>query len=839
MDFAWSDPGPAARHQPLVSLFAAGCCGVILDRYCSLPFGVVFVVGVVVWIAWFCLWRRKMERTAVFALLTAAACIGALWHHARWNSYEPNDVAMLARNVPTRVCLEATVLSAPTISPAPPRNPMNPIPQGDATKVRLQVHEVRDGLLWHNLTGDVSLTIDGHLLDIYVGDRVRVFGVLNCPEAPRNVGEVDRRRILRVRGELCSLRAKHPNCVQVVLRGSWASVRRWFYEFRADCNRLLWKNVDHEQAGLAAAVLLGARQQVDRRRNEDFFLTGTIHLLAISGLHVGMLAYMIWMVARSGIASRNGAILITAISIVLYAMLTNSRPPVIRATILIVAFCAARLSGRQAFSFNTLAMAGLVVLLMNPAELFRTGTQLSFLAVATLACSAPLLMPPMIDDPLDRLIANSRPWPVRVLRRVGSGIRRLWLTSTVIWLVALPLVLYHFHLVSPVAIFLNPVLMIPIAFALFGGFGVLVFGWLLPPLGWLFGWICGVSLWLIESCVQTAKPIYGSYAFLPAPAIWWVVATYVALAALVYSPRWRPPLRWCVATLLLWIAIGLQTMGGDEPRIAGERGELNCTFLAVGHGTSVVLELPNGQTLLYDAGRLGDPDLASRAVANYLWSRGKTHLDAVVISHADADHYNALPGLLECVSVGVVYVSPVMFDDPSQSLERFRQAVVRSGTPIRLLSAGQRLKVDKAMSIQALHPPKRGVAMSSSKDVDNANSIVLQLDYQGRRILLPGDLEPPGLSHVLSRPKVDCDIVMAPHHGSLGSDPSEFSKWSSPDWVVISSGYRSGMNEVNEVFRETGAEVLYTARDGAIQVTIASGNLSIHSWDESGWSVVQ
>jgi competence protein ComEC len=284
---------------------------------------------------------------------------------------------------------------------------MNTRPQGDKSQVTLRITKLRDRTTWRSASGQANVTVEGHLLNVRAGDRLRVFAMLNTSAVPRNPGEFDYRRFLRTSRQLCGLHVADPSGVVVLGAGPWWSLRRWVYALRSGCDELLWKHICHPRAPLASAVLLGAREQVDRERNEDFFVTGTVHLLAISGLHVGILAYMFWFVARTGFFPRRAAIVTTMTFVILYALLTEARPPVVRATILIVVFCTAQLLGRQALSFNTLAAAGIVVLLINPAQLFQAGTQLSFLAVATLVCCAPLLMPRPVHDPLDRLITDT------------------------------------------------------------------------------------------------------------------------------------------------------------------------------------------------------------------------------------------------------------------------------------------------------------------------------------------------------------------------------------------------------------------------------------------------
>ena len=274
-------------------------------------------------------------------------------------------------------------------------------------------------------------------------------------------------------------------------------------------------------------------------------------------------------------------------------------------------------------------------------------------------------------------------------------------------------------------------------------------------------------------------------------------------------PRLRTSRLASVALLAAWIAIGLFTSSGAAARLPRE-GRLDCTFVAVGHGTAVIVELPDGRNLLYDAGRIGTPLAGARSVAGVLWHQGVTHLDAVILSHADADHYNALPDLLERITIGAVYVSPVMFEKETPALDALRQAIEAADVPIREISSVDRLKTPPGYRLEVLHPPPRGIFGS-----DNANSIVLEIEFSGRRILLPGDLETTGLDDVLAEAPLDCDVVMAPHHGSPRSNPGGFAAWSSPEWVVISGGHGKDVEPVKNAYSQAGATVLHTAESGA------------------------
>jgi competence protein ComEC len=237
-----------------------------------------------------------------------------------------------------------------------------------------------------------------------------------------------------------------------------------------------------------------------------------------------------------------------------------------------------------------------------------------------------------------------------------------------------------------------------------------------------------------------------------------------------------------------------------------------------------LLELPDGRNLLYDAGRLGSPRGGAQSISNYLWSRGISHLDAVVISHADTDHYNALPELLRRFSVGAVYVSPIMFRNESRAVQMLHDAIVQSGCKLEYVYAGDRMKAGQGVTIDVLHPPSKGVP-----GTDNANCVVLSVEYAKRRILLTGDLEPPGMELVMNEPRVHYDVLLAPHHGSAQSQPAIFSAWSKPDWVIVSGSSADG-HVARPAYEANGATVLSTADCGAVTVTVAADRFEVQPY---------
>lgn len=810
------------RRYPLVVVLAALATGIVLDRYA--PVGTVVwlgtaLVGLVLW----CVFRRRPY--SAWLLLMAVMAAGAAWHHLRWNMFPSDDLGRFARLKASPVCVQAVALGQPLLLPAPPPDPLCTLPTGDQSRLKISIVRLRHGTVWQTASGAAMLVVDGHLLGVAAGDQLQIMAQLSRPWPARNPGEFGYADYERSQRRLCRLTAAYPDCVTVLSRAAGWSPRAVVQRLRRHSSNTLWQYLGHPRSGLASAVLLGAREQLERDRVEAFFHTGTIHLLAISGLHVGIMASGFFFVARISLFPVRAALGAAMLCTIMYALLTDARAPVVRAAILVCILCTGWILRRGSVAFNSLAAAGVVVLALNPCQLFRVGTQLSFLAVATLAWFGPMLMWSPPKDPLGRLVYHTRPWPVRLARHFGRSILRLALASVLIWTATLPLVMYRFHLVAPAALVLNVFLWIPIAIALFTGFGVLLLGWLVPPMAALCGWLCDAALWMLESCVQAVEPLSGSYFWVAGPALWWVLGFYVALGLVATLPRLRISGKWCSIPLLVWIAAGVAVSGWQGRTREGRSAELQCTVLAVGHGMCVVLELPSDQIVLYDAGCLGSPHLSVNAISSFLWSRGIHHLDAVVLSHADSDHYNAVPGLLQRFSIAAVYVSSVMFDFRNDALDELHASLDRAAVPIELLHRGTSIPCRGETRLRVLHPPRRGAPGS-----DNANSIVLDVQFAGRHMILPGDLEDAGLETLLHQQPIDCDVALAPHHGSLHSDPARFATWCSPQWVIVSGGHRNSVAEVATVFQQAGVTVLHTATHGAVRVTLRRTGTEVCPW---------
>lgn len=804
------------HYQPLVVVLLSAAAGIVGDRLLGLALAAWWTIGVLTWAAWLVTWRRRLGRTAPILLLAAvAACAGA-WHHACWHLFADDDLGCFARLAEQPVCVEAIARTGPRRQAPPRASPMRPIPARERTRIEVDIVGLRNASDWQPASGRARLTVDGHLMGVHAGDRIRVFAHFASTRPAHNPGEFD--FSLHARGDRrrCVLKAAYPECVEVVRRAKPHDLSYTIERLRTAGDRLFWTYLDNQRSSLASAILLGAREEIDQEQTEAFMQTGTVHILSISGTHVGILAGAAFLFMRVILMPRVMSAILVALLTLAYTIVTDAEPPAVRAAVLVLTVAMAFCLGRRPLAFNSLAAAGLVVLVLNPADLFRTGVQLSFLCAAGLMWFTPRLSrDASAPHPLAELTRRSRPWPMRLVAQCLRAAWQLTCLGVLLWLLTAPLVLARFHLISPVAVVLNTILWIPMTLAIVTGFGVVLLGWLAPSLAGVCGWCCDGTFALLQAAIDGARRIPGSYFWMPGPADWWLLGFYCGLGLLAAFPRLRPPRRWCIGLAAGWVTVGFAVSW-----LQTEKGKLDCTFLAVDHGCAAVLELPSGAKILYDAGQFFSPEAGTQSIAAFLWSRGIFRLDAIVLSHPDADHFNAVPGLLERFSVGAVYVPPAMFDTPGAAVEALQTAIRGARVPIREICAGDQLDADPMCILEVLHPPRGGTIGST-----NANSLVLSVEYAGRRILLPGDLERPGLNDVIAEEPRHYDVLLAPHHGSKWSEPGRLSGWCTPALVVISAGNRWSVDDSRQAFEAAGAEVLVTGEKGAIRVVVAPDSL--------------
>jgi competence protein ComEC len=577
----------------------------------------------------------------------------------------------------------------------------------------------------------------------------------------------------------------------------------------------IFANYPEPQASVLSCILLGNRGSVPKKIEEAFQRTGTVHILSVSGLHMAMLAGSLWFCLQyAGVRRRPAALLVLAF-VAYYAALTGATAPPVRAGVMAAVACLGVILARQQQLMNSLALAALVILLLNPNEVFDVGFQLSFLCVLGIGLFyAPILnILPGRDSPLDELeTARKR----RAWFWIRRNVRKCVAVSAAAQLATAPLVAFHFHLVTPLAALFN-VVVIPVA-------------WLTQVTGMISATAAGSPAgsgtvsWGFVQLVQLISWTPGCAFYVAGPSVAWMLAYFLFLGATI----WRERLRLNLARLVI-LALCLAILPVCWWLFTPSRKDFNVTCLAVGHGNSVLLQFPGAHDVLYDCGTLGNYDVGKNVVAKYLWHEGITRLDAVVFSHPHFDHVSGFPSLAERIHVRRLIVSPRFAED---SLGRTMvQIAQRRGTEVQEVAAGDIIWLGDVAAVRVMHPPARIV---TTRLLDtNERSLVLEVNAIGQQAVLTGDAGEIACRMVYGRemaPK--CDVIQIPHHGTKASVAGFLAERLRPGVALISSKTPEEGLPAWNILHDRGVLALTTARSGAIQISLKGGRMSIRCFGD-------
>lgn len=828
-----------ARMPPLVPAALAAVLGVTVDRTLS-PWGTSTWAATSACLGLAAL-LATWPRCGLALVLASLGTIAAAWHHRCWSDLSPSDLARSVTEVSRPAWVRGVLLEVRGFRPG-----LGP-GQSGVTRAVLSLVEAHGDQVWMPVSGRVLVVVEGDRSDLRAGTAVEAAGHLARVAGPLNPGEFDYRSHLQAEGIRLRLSVDDTTGVwesqgaSAAARGPWWAGVRLLGDLRDWSQSRLERGLDQRAAPLAAALLLGKREGVDPDVNDAFARTGTTHLLAISGLHLQVLAGTLgWVLPLAGVR-RRPTFASVALATVGYSLLVGLMPSVARSAAMTLCWCLAGLCDRPARPANTLALAALVTLGLNPSHLFDVGCQLSFLAVGAIAwlvvpvqaCLRPASTP--LDDLELRLAPSWRRW-------VGKGVRgavEVLVISTVVWLSAVPLVVARFHLISPIGILLNVPLVPLTSLALLAAGASLGLSAFWAPLGAPAAWVCNHLLHWTESIVRWGAALPWGHAFVPAPPWWWVLAFYAGLVTTVAA--WLG--LWPGRKVLAGLTALLCPLGGLLIFAAGFRGP-SADVLAVGHGLAITVTTGRGHAVVYDCGRMRDPSVGRRIVAPALWARGVWTIDSLFLSHPDADHYNGTLDVLDRIPVREVLVPPCFDADPAAAA--LLGEISRRGVPVRTVAAGWSRVVGPSsapITLRALHPPPDWTAGTA---VDNARSLVLELTARGRRCILTGDLEGPGLNVVadeLARSGLPIDVLLSPHHGGRKANPPWFFDRFGPTSVVVSQ--RAPVPEtvdVLEPLERAGYSVLRTWQRGAIHLPWSPSGIQPRGFldrldgeSEAGW----
>lgn len=744
---------------------------------------------------------RRSEHLAgqvLFALMIFIA--GAFWYEGTTSRFPGNHLSRFP-DFGEKVTLTGRVADEPDVF---------------AEKVRLTLRA--EEVAWNGkraeVCGRVSVTAKEGADGIDFGDLVRVKGRLRRPEPARNPGAFDYRAYLERRGIFALLSVYESTHIQRLEKGE---ARSFFSSVVLPIRRSIRSTVDRNLSGAPAALLkgllLGEKHALPKEVREAFNRVGVSHVLAVSGLHVGLIAGVLFFVWRLfGLSSRRATAVTVAVLIV-YGFVVDLRPSVVRASIMAGAILIGWTIERNTDLWNTLGVAALIILLMWPQSLFDVGFQLSFGAV----CAIVLLYTP-ITSAIHRLFGKpTKTWAQWIVGAIAVSMAAQIGTS--------PFVALYFNRLPLLSVVANLIVVPTIGIIVTLGLLACAFGFWLVPFATAFNAVNWAFLSGLIGIVQTLSEIPHTSIVVPSPSPVFFACYYGALALILWGQRSLRARK--VLLFLALFGINLYIWKGVL-----REDRLEVVFLDAGQGDAIFLRFPNGRTMLVDGGaRTRYFDAGRWVIAPFLRHKGIRKVDIVAPTHSDNDHIGGLISILEDFPVDYVVDSGQYADTWTD--DRFYELVQEKGITRYSVSAGDSLIGLGGVGAFVLHPAPAFVSPKGNAPLGTNNaSVVLRISYGGTSLLLTGDAEKEAERLLLSwGDRLPATVLKVGHHGSSGSSSQAFLNAVRPEIAILSVGawnrFGHPSEAVLEQLKEVGAQIYRTDRRGAILMEVGKGGMKV------------
>ena len=558
-------------------------------------------------------------------------------------------------------------------------------------------------------------------------------------------------------------------------------------------------------SSLFGSIIFGMKgSPIPDEIKNNYQKSGVVHILVASGQQVSILIG-VCLLAFSALRMPAALVLIiTSFITWSFAAMTGFGASILRAAIMGQIMIAGKTFDRDGDFLNSLCLSALVLLVMDPYNLFDIGFQLTFLATWALVYAAPL-----INKTLQKYL------PKYVALPVSIAMAPVLATS--------PISAYNFSQLTPVA-FLSNIIVVPMAEMLTVlGFISTAAGLLVPFLSYVLDGFIFAMIYVLDGSITFFSHLPGAYTYIEKPDFIWIMLYYAFLVYLMIKakkdeliPGFR---RWKYRILLFFaIFVFFNTISS----FSQSRGELLITFIDVGQGDSILVETPDERKVLIDAG--------PKTVVPFLHTKGINSLDMVVLTHPHDDHAGGLPAVLQEIKVKEVLDTALPYE--SYAYRNFLRLINENRIKYNIAKAGQFIDLgDVKASI--LGPPEQFIEGTLSDP--NNNSIVIRLVYGKTSFMLTGDLAFEGEKEIMDKGyDIKSDVLKIGHHGSATSTSDEFLDEVRPKVAVISVGkynkFGHPSHKTLDRLSERGIRIFRTDEDGAVFVRSDGRRVEVSSY---------
>lgn len=608
-------------------------------------------------------------------------------------------------------------------------------------------------------------------------DTVRVVGSLRPIAPPRNPGQFNAKRVMELRGITCELVATSPRDLEITSPATGFSLPRIAASCRKWMESTLREGISSDPlvCNLLAGIVLGVTSDIPDALQEEFRQTGTFHLFSVSGLHVGMIALILWQALRMAGVGRGIATCVIIPALFFYALLTGWKPSSIRAATMSAIFLIGMVSWRQPIALNSLCAAAFVILAQSTNELFNPGFQLSFTVVAAI-----LLIAGPIQERIRRRLEPDPFIPVSLWtswqkkrHEAAGNASSLLAVSLAAWIGSLPLTVFYFHMVSVSALAAN-LLVVPLSFLIMATAVLALTG--------------GVASAALAAVFNNANLVFTKF------------LVFVIQVAAALPGSFLPIGSWQTAPAAL-------------------------TVFDFGSGGATAIE-SGGRLWLMDCGSRWDFE---NILTPWMRSTGHWKPDTLVLTHGDANHIGGVGTLLETNALPRIIDSPLT--DRSPVRRRLHAAMDAAALPTLKARSGDHFEISPSASLKILHPPD-GLVAATADD----KSLVALLESGGTRILFLSDAGPTTFQWLLENQsaEIPADIVILGRHKSGAPPEASFLRAVNPSLVLATAADFPSNEPIDEqwasMVESLGIRLFRQDRTGAVGI-----RLEKESWSAEGF----
>lgn len=647
--------------------------------------------------------------------------------------------------------------------------------------------------------------------NIKSGNHISFVGTFSQARSIRNPGEFDYRKYLLSKG-ITGIIACYQDSSFVILNSQTNFYTNLIFKIRKYLDEIIHKTHNKQTAGLLRGLLLADRSEIDYETKQNFINAGVIHILAVSGLHVGyVLLFFIVVFGRFNLYLRS---LFIIVGIFCFMLITGVPASVFRATLMTSIIIIAFLTNRSTNLLNSIALSAVIILVIQPHQIFNPGFQLSYSAVSAIA-----LVYPIIQREIQ---------PMKIQNEFFKKVLLFIGVSLSAQIGTLPFTVAYFNKISLIALLAN-LIVIPLA-ALIVGLGIItilvgsISIWLASFLGITNNFITALMFKVINfsGSLDFSYIRINNYSLIDGLIFYFFLGLFIYGMNRIYKPSIK-----ILFTIFIFSNVYVFSLLDDKELL--QQGKLNVLMIDVDQGDSFLVKFPDGTTALIDAGKTDAFfDMGERIIIPLLDHLGIKQLDYGLISHFDNDHYGGFYSLIVNQRVKEVFMPK---PDSSTKSIKFNKFLDELKIPKKVYHK-EKLMIGNT----AIYILNDTTVNYFDKLSSNDRSGVMKIVYGNNSFLFLGDVEIPAERYYTKfyRNILDSDVLKVGHHGSKTGSSEVFLNAVSPKISLISAGVKNKFAHPSEIvldrLKKLNSKILRTDSAGAVLLQSDGNEIRIVDW---------